>query len=487
MAEHIIDAFVTKFILDRSDYIDGEKDVEAANKRLRENQHKTFDDIKGSADKAAEGIIGVSRAAVGLGLAFMGAKSIIGFAKDMAVGAASADRFGQTLGMNIKQVIAWQNAMKSVGGEAGEGNAALQRIQAIRMGLRTGNVDPSAMQALGRLGVGFGDLSKGNAGDVLRKLAGASNRMDPQMYSSLLQQVGLPQSTIYFLQQGQAKVDQMLSQFEKNADNQKDLASETEKLQNSMTRLQSVITEKLIPPLTTIADFLNRFIESKPAEYKPVMGSKGLGDTLGFMGQMGLISPGATGAISGGSAPATAPHGRPAVALSGNNPGGINDGSFARSQPGYVGSNGRYAAFATMEHGIAAQAALLGSYVKRGFDTPMKIAHRWAPAGDRNNPIAYAQNIARQMGIGVNDRIGTAQIGAFQHAQAMAENSGYARHAAMARNARGAVSASSGQHVAIGSIVIHTNAKNAQEIARTLPPELRRRGVIMQADRVIAP
>ena len=73
------------------------------------------------------------------------------------------------------------------------------------------------------------------------------------------------------------------------------------------------------------------------------------------------------------------------VALTGNNPGGINDGSFARSQPGYTGANGRYAGFRTMADGENAQKALLRSYISRGYDTPSMIASRWAPDADKNN------------------------------------------------------------------------------------------------------
>lgn len=115
-----------------------------------------------------------------------------------------------------------------------------------------------------------------------------------------------------------------------------------------------------------------------------------------------------------------------AVALEGNNPGGLNDGEFARRQPGYTGANGRYASFRTMEDGLNAQRSLLRSYVSRGINTPMQIAARWAPQGDgANDPVAYANNIARAMGIGPNDTISTAQIEAFVQSQAHQENSNF--------------------------------------------------------------
>ncbi len=532
MAEHIIDAFITRFILDRSDFKRGVEEVEQDSKRLKEGQRKTFNDIEQTGKKTGESIKTVTREVIGLGLAFMGAKSIVGFIKDMSTGAASADRFGQTLQMSVKQVWAWRQAMKSVGGQAGEGDAALQRIQQIRMGLATGNVDAGSLAALGRLGVNLGDLQKGDAGSVLSKLAGASGKMNPQLYASLLQQIGLPQSTIYFLQQGQAKVDDMLKQFEANADKQEALAKQEEDLQAQMADLTSQIESALVPVLVELMPILRQLTgyvaELAGHKEEAVNGVKGA--ALGALG--GLIVGGPGGAVIGGiiggglgyelgptrsgmglhsgalgsptdddiaaviarardeKAPALAPRGQKAVALQGNNPGGIIDGDFARSQPGYVGGNGRYAAFATMQHGIAAQASLLASYVRRGFDTPIKIAHRWAPSRDGNNPVAYASNIARQLGIGINDRIGPAQLAAFQHAQAIAENHNYARggFARMSRNAMTIARGGGASHVTNVNIgAIHTQAKNASELARNLPAELRRRGVIMQADRVVTP
>ena len=194
--------------------------------------------------------------------------------------------------------------------------------------------------------------------------------------------------------------------------------------------------------------------------------------------------------------PARAARGQRAVALHGNNPGGINDGAFARRQPGYVGNNGRYAAFATMADGVAAQRALLASYVRQGYDTPAKIANRWAPAGDgANNPNSYAANIARQMGIGVNDRIGSAQLNAFQHAQAITENHNYARArpgltagggAAGLRSRLASAGVKSETNIN-GDIIIHTQATDANGIARDMRGALAKRSTVNQANTGLQP
>lgn len=88
--------------------------------------------------------------------------------------------------------------------------------------------------------------------------------------------------------------------------------------------------------------------------------------------------------------------------LRNNNPGNIIDGPFAKNLPGYAGTDGKFAKFASLDDGNAAIDRLLQSYGNRGFNTPSAITNRWAPASDGNNPQAYAQNVARALGVDVN-------------------------------------------------------------------------------------
>ncbi|AXU19709.1 hypothetical protein C7W88_12840 [Novosphingobium sp. THN1] len=257
MATHILDAFLVTFGLDTKEFEEGERDVTDRTKRLREEQRRSFTEIERYGKKTGEAIKGLSRDVIGLGLAFMGARSITGLISNMMTGAAVADRFGQTLGMNAKQVWAWRMAMKSVGGETAEGDAALSAVQGAKMGFRMGTMSPDQAAAYGRLGITGNDLRSADAGAILQKLAGAQGKMDPQLYASLLQQIGLPASTIYFLQQGKGSVDKLISQFEADAAGQEALAKEQEQLQKTMTELTTTIQKELVPPLTRIAQWLN--------------------------------------------------------------------------------------------------------------------------------------------------------------------------------------------------------------------------------------
>ena len=88
-----------------------------------------------------------------------------------------------------------------------------------------------------------------------------------------------------------------------------------------------------------------------------------------------------------------------------NNPGNIIDSGFARSQPGYAGTDGRFARFETPEHGESAMHGLLENYQKRGINTPAGIIGRWAPPSDGNDTNSYAAQVAKKLGISPNDPI----------------------------------------------------------------------------------
>lgn len=90
----------------------------------------------------------------------------------------------------------------------------------------------------------------------------------------------------------------------------------------------------------------------------------------------------------------------PPAQAAANNPGNIENGKFAQSQPGYVPTQGRFASFNTNDAGTAAADHLISAYGQKGVVTPNAIAARWAPAGDgNNNPQAYGAYIAQQLGV----------------------------------------------------------------------------------------
>lgn len=85
-----------------------------------------------------------------------------------------------------------------------------------------------------------------------------------------------------------------------------------------------------------------------------------------------------------------------------NNPGNIEAGIGWK---GEVGTDGRFAQFATPEHGIRALALnALTSQRVHGNDTVLELIDRWAPPTE-NNTVAYAAKVAQALGVGVDDPV----------------------------------------------------------------------------------
>lgn len=89
-----------------------------------------------------------------------------------------------------------------------------------------------------------------------------------------------------------------------------------------------------------------------------------------------------------------------------NNPGNLEDGAFARRQPGYAGSDGRFAMFEDSASGIRAQERLLTDhYFGRGINTVRGVIAKYAPASDGNDTTAYAAFIAKRADVSPTEPI----------------------------------------------------------------------------------
>jgi hypothetical protein len=90
-----------------------------------------------------------------------------------------------------------------------------------------------------------------------------------------------------------------------------------------------------------------------------------------------------------------------------NNPTNIEDGPYAKSQPGYRGvePKGRFAVYDTMEHGQDAAAHLLQRYGTmrdsngQPVNTLTRMITRWAPPSDGNNVPKYISYVSARTGI----------------------------------------------------------------------------------------
>jgi len=479
MATHILDAFLVTFGLDTKEFEEGERDVTDRTKRLREEQRRSFTEIERYGKKTGEAIKGLSRDVIGLGLAFMGARSITGMISGMMTGAASADRFGERIGVATAKVYAWRKAAQTMGGAPEEGDAALQAIQNAKMGFRMGNMSPDQAAAFGRLGISGNDFRNGSSDFILQKLAGAKGKMDPQLYASLLQQIGLPASTINFLMQGKESVDDLIGKYAANTSEMEELAKAQEDLQKAMVGLQDTLTKKIAPALTTIADWVNKLAGGGDEPAKP----SATGEKSYFGGLFKLKPDG-----GGWSVPGTGK----TRADRNNNPGNIVDSPWTRKQAGYAGKDGRFARFASPEHGFAAMENLLGGYMKQGRTTLSGIISKWAPPHE-NNVAAYVQHVSKLTGLSPNQRLGAEHIPLI--ARAMAKHEGYSFKtntafsglASMQRNIERFGARGSGGNITVQSMTVHTQAKDGHQLMRDVRIATQRRVAVAQSDRVVNP
>ncbi|WP_158785148.1 hypothetical protein [Pantoea sp. BAV 3049] len=116
-------------------------------------------------------------------------------------------------------------------------------------------------------------------------------------------------------------------------------------------------------------------------------------DPTGFLQQVG--EPSSVGGVQR-YAPAS---GGSALGIRNNNPGNI-ERSGANAWDGEVNTDGRFAKFATPEHGIRALGKNLLSYNRRGYNTLSQIIERWAPSKEKaNNTPAYIAAMSKYVGV----------------------------------------------------------------------------------------
>lgn len=190
-------------------------------------------------------------------------------------------------------------------------------------------------------------------------------------------------------QQGQLKLEQqrvqneqqraLFARADKDVSNLMDTAShtiETLKLQGK----DNVSIAKAIQPLVQAAKRLKQ-------------GSGGDPSTIDAQVAATLAQPNPAEAVTG------QPQSNQPRGIRNNNPGNIEAGQFAQSQPGYSGSDGRFAKFDTPQQGMDATSNLLSTYGKQGINTVSGIINKWAPSTDGNNTQTYAGFVAKKLGV----------------------------------------------------------------------------------------
>jgi len=179
-----------------------------------------------------------------------------------------------------------------------------------------------------------------------------------------------------------------------------------------------------------------------------------------------------------------------------NNPGNLN---YAGQAGAHLesGKGARFAAFDSMQDGVAALARQLQLYGGRGTDTIDEIVKTYAPGADGNDVAAYVQALTGSTGFKAGQHLNMTDptvLSALIRGIVNQEGNGAyvsnqdilsgimagSKGGALASASRPAVQHTTEVHV--GKIEVHTPATDGEGVARDLRRDIQRNGLIAQAD-----
>lgn len=309
MAESIIDSLVVLFKIDAKGFKDGTAQINDATDKTREKVGKTFTAMEDGAVKASSAFRSVTTQAFGMFLAFQGASSMTNMIGGMISTAASAERMGQALGMSEGKILSWRLAMKNVGGQASDADQALRTVTGMQQDWMHGRTDQTRAAILSSLGINQNDMRSMSPDQLLTKLAGAKRPYGNVEYGYRLSQLGLSDTMVNFLMQGQKAVSEQTKATKEQLDEYKKQAKAADEMQKNMAQLNESIAKllvpalnNLIPKISDLVDTINNLINgvTPGAAGGGMLSGAAIGGVGGFM--LGGPYGAAAGAIAGGLA-----------------------------------------------------------------------------------------------------------------------------------------------------------------------------------------
>ncbi|MCJ2068149.1 M15 family metallopeptidase [Methylobacterium sp. J-030] len=264
----MIDALYVGLGLDPSAFIKGQKQTMASLAKTRESAVKEGKEIERSLDSAGEAVERLARNALKLLAIFTGGRAIGQFVTDIGHADAAMGRMADRLGVAPGRIAAFDNAVKRIGGSAGEGAASFQRLSDTINELRTsGNSSAlpafAKLQGISRQQIRLNGTLEESFGDLAEAAKGTAEKVGASQASYLLRQAGYSEATINLLLKGRAAVEKALTRSQRqglvskaDADAAQHLGEQYEDLSDRITDFARKISTALTPVLT---DLMRRF------------------------------------------------------------------------------------------------------------------------------------------------------------------------------------------------------------------------------------
>lgn len=239
------------------------KKAEQEESRLSKNRIDRNNKDSNSFDEvaAALGKMGASLVTVGaVTQAFMGS-----FEKNVSIG-----RTSQLLGENAKDLDAWGNAIKRVGGDSSQFIGSIQNIQSELAKFHLGQGGQQTVQALAQLGVatnGKGSEFLLSISDQLKKVRDNFGELEAKSFAERL---GLNDDAYFFLTKSREEIEKIVAEGKKQSgvtdeatESAKRLNDEFGKLKGNITGAADEMFVKIAPAIEYLIKLFDIFISKQ--------------------------------------------------------------------------------------------------------------------------------------------------------------------------------------------------------------------------------
>lgn len=268
---HVIDSLVLEFGIDPKNMSDTARAALEELRKFEEQAGRSGKNIESSGLRIEEMFASVKRSAIGLLAVFLGGREIKEFIGYVTNADAATGRLAKTMNMSTQELSEWQGAMTQAGGSAESITGALQgATQDMNRFMLTGQ--GTLASVLRPLGISLFDNNNRlkTAGQLFLELSDAVSKMDPARAAAFLSMIpGMNQDSVNLLIQGRKAVEGYLTAARQAGGATADSAAQAAEYQKQLALLDRSATSLgrnlfmiLAPGLTAVTNALSKLLDA---------------------------------------------------------------------------------------------------------------------------------------------------------------------------------------------------------------------------------
>lgn len=293
----VIDSLVVTLGLDPRQFTQAQKDAIASLDKLVDTATRNANQVEAQGKKINEVFGALKREAIGILGVFLAGRGIKDFIGYMTSLDAATGRTSYTLNMSARELSAWQGAVEQTGGSASSITGTLQGLSGeMNRFMLTGQ--SSLLPIVNALGLGLFDGNKNlkTAGTLLLEISDAVSKMDPARATAFLSMIpGMNQDTVNLLIKGRAAVEGYLEAARKSGGTTKESAEQAAEFQKQMallTRSAEDLSRTLwslaASPLTNVLTKMREIIDTSKTLYGAFQNLMKFGGIVSWLSPSGI-------------------------------------------------------------------------------------------------------------------------------------------------------------------------------------------------------